>query len=162
MTSSLTFGYFAQEETTRAASERLREWMSEKLGFRLELHFAGGYEALTRDVESGKVDMAWLPPVAYVKADPTKVTPLLALVRGRQTGYQGALVVRSDAPYERLEDLRNARAAVGRRLERERLRRASRGHGRRPGSTRGTSSAPSLSTAPTAQPSAPSSMVRPT
>lgn len=111
MTSSLTFGYFAQEETTRAASERLREWMSEKLGFRLELHFAGGYEALTRDVESGKVDMAWLPPVAYVKADPTKVTPLLALVRGRQTGYQGALVVRSDAPYERLEDLRNARAA---------------------------------------------------
>ncbi len=111
MTSALTFGYFAQEETTRAASERLREWMTEKLGITMNLHYAGGYEALARDVETERVDIAWLPPVAYLKVDPAKVDPLLALQRGRQTGYKAALVVRSDSTYERIEDLRNARAA---------------------------------------------------
>jgi len=111
MTQALTFGYFAQEDATRAASERLREWMSETLGVTMNLHYAGGYEALTRDVESGKVDLAWLPPVAYVKVDPDKVDPLLALERGRQIGYKAALVVRSDSTYERIEDLQNARAA---------------------------------------------------
>lgn len=111
MTSALTFGYFAQEDATKEASERLRTWMSERLGIPLNLHYAGGYEALTRDVESGKVDLAWLPPVAYVKLDPSKAEPLLSLVRGRQIGYKAALVVRSDSTYERLEDLRNARAA---------------------------------------------------
>lgn len=111
MTAALTFGYFAQEESTRAASERLREWMTEKLGITMNLHYAGGYEALARDIETEKVDVAWLPPVAYLKVDPEKVDPLLALERGRQTGYKAALVVRSDSPFQRLEDLQNARAA---------------------------------------------------
>jgi len=111
MTAALTFGYFAQEESTRAASERLREWMTERLGVPMSLHYAGGYEALARDVETEKVDVAWLPPVAYLKVDPEKVDPVLAIERGRQTGYKAALVVRSDSAYERIEDLRNARAA---------------------------------------------------
>ena len=77
MTDTLTFGYFAQEESTREASERLRAWMSERLGVPMSLHFCGGYEALAREVESGKVDVAWLPPVAFVKLPPEKVDCLL-------------------------------------------------------------------------------------
>ncbi len=111
MTSPLTFGYFAQEEATRAASERLREWMSDKLGVAMTLHYAGGYEALAKDVDNAKVDISWLPPVAYVKVDADKTDPLLAIERGRGTGYKAALVVRADSSYERIEDLRNARAA---------------------------------------------------
>lgn len=111
MTDTLTFGYFAQEESTREASERLRVWMSERLGVPMSLHYCGGYEALAREVEAEKVDVAWLPPVAFVKLPPEKVEALLALERGRQTGYKSALVVRSDSTIESLDDLRGARAA---------------------------------------------------
>jgi phosphate/phosphite/phosphonate ABC transporter binding protein len=111
MSDRLTFGYFAQEETTREASERLREWMAERLGCPLELSYSGGYEALAKDLEAENVDCAWLPPVAYVKVPAAHVEPLLALERGRRTGYQSALVVRADSPIERVEQLRNARAA---------------------------------------------------
>lgn len=111
MTDTLNFGYFAQEESTREASERLRVWMSDKLGVPMALHYCGGYEALAREVESDRIDVAWLPPVAYVKIDAAKVEPLLTLERGRQTGYKSALVVRSDSTIEKVEDLRGARAA---------------------------------------------------
>lgn len=111
MADPLVFGYFAQEERTLEPSERLREWMSERLARPLELLYCPGYEALARAVEGGKVDCAWLPPVPFVKVDPSLVAPLLAVERGRQIGFKSALVVRSDSTYQRVEDLRGVRAA---------------------------------------------------
>ncbi len=111
MSETFTFGYFAHEESTQEASERLRQWMSSRLGVPMKLQFAGGYEALAREVEAGSVDLAWLPPVVFVKVRPGAAEPLVSLLRGRAKGYQSVLVVRADSSIHRLKDLRNTRAA---------------------------------------------------
>lgn len=108
---SVTFGYFSHDSGTREAAERLRVWMSDRIGEPMVLRYAGGYEALAREVDAATVDVAWLPPVVYVRLPPGRAEPLVSVVRGEQTGYESVLLVRADSPIHTLAELRQSRAA---------------------------------------------------
>ncbi|MDB4943071.1 MAG: Phosphonate transporter phosphate-binding periplasmic component [Labilithrix sp.] len=87
----------------------LTSMIGEHAGLRVDRFDAPSYEALAAAVTEGKVDVAWLPPIAYVRlAD--AVTPIGSILRNGQSAYESALVVRSDAPIKTIDALRQSRA----------------------------------------------------
>ena len=71
---------------------------------------ACSYESLAASMKDGTVNVAWLPPIVYLKSAAV-ARPLLRIKRGNDKSYQTALVVREDSPYVEPKDLKNARAA---------------------------------------------------
>jgi phosphonate transport system substrate-binding protein len=69
------------------------------------------YAELAQKLESGEVDLAWLPPALCVRAIERGATLLLGCVRASSKVYHGALFVRTDSPRRVPPDLRGARAA---------------------------------------------------
>jgi len=69
------------------------------------------YKDLEEKLESGEVDLAWLPPALCVRAIERGATLLLGCVRASQKTYRAALFVRSDSPRKTPADLAGARAA---------------------------------------------------
>lgn len=108
--SRLTFGLVCSEADTRTvAVDGFLSALGEQLGASVERRDAPTYEALAVDVREGRVDLAWLPPIAFIRlAD--EVSPLGSFARGGQTSFTAALVVRADARIRDLESLRGLRA----------------------------------------------------
>lgn len=109
--SRLTFGLVAsgEAESRIAAIDDMLAALSEQLGATVERRDAPTYKALAVDVRAGSVDLAWLPPIAFIRlAD--EVSPLGSFVRGGQTSFTAALVVRADARIHDVESLRGLRA----------------------------------------------------
>jgi phosphate/phosphite/phosphonate ABC transporter binding protein len=89
--------------------ERLTKMVGEHAGVEVSRFEAPSYEALATEVREGRVDIAWLPPIVFVRlAD--AVTPIGSILRGGQTAYEAALVVRSDSRIRSIEGLRGTRA----------------------------------------------------
>lgn len=90
--------------------ERFQPWvaaLSKELGRPVRLHLATSYENQVRLVVEGAVDLALMGPASYVRArDRYADIGRVVLIAGGAP-YQGAIVVRSDSPYETLSDLRN-------------------------------------------------------
>src|SRR5205085_12236058 len=64
---------------------------------------------LAQDVRDAKVDIAWLPPIVYVRlAD--AVVPLGSILRGGRLSFEAALVVPSASRIKSIEGLRGTRA----------------------------------------------------
>ena len=78
-------------------------------GFEVERFDASSYEALATAVREGRVDIAWLPPIVYVRLAHV-VTPIGSILRGGQTAYEAALVVRADSRIKTIDGLRGTRA----------------------------------------------------
>jgi phosphonate transport system substrate-binding protein len=69
------------------------------------------YRALAESVGGREADLAWLPPVLFVRAfDARVVAHVLRADRGH-AGYQGAIFVRSDSPIEGAAGLKDASIA---------------------------------------------------
>lgn len=66
------------------------------------------YDALAEALATGKVDFAWITPVAYVKATQKNknVTPLRKAVRGGSGYYLSALIVKTSSKAQKLDDLK--------------------------------------------------------
>lgn len=70
------------------------------------------YAELLKTVADRAVDVAWLPPVTFLRAAAIDaVEPVFSLRRAGAGRYSAAIVCASDAPYETLDDVANARAA---------------------------------------------------
>jgi phosphate/phosphite/phosphonate ABC transporter binding protein len=78
-------------------------------GLEIERRNAPSYEALATDVREGKVDVAWLPPIVFVRLGDT-VVPLGSIMRGGQSAYEAALVIRADSRIRTIDALRGTRA----------------------------------------------------
>lgn len=92
-----------------ARVDRLTEMVGAHVGLEVTRFDAPTYEALASEVREGRVDVAWLPPIVFVRlAD--AVTPLGSISRGGKTTYEAALVVRSDSRIRSIEGLRGSRA----------------------------------------------------
>ncbi len=92
-----------------ARVDRLTTMMGAHMGLDVTRFDAPTYEALATEVRKGNVDVAWLPPIVFVRlAD--AVTPLGSIVRGGKTAYEASLVVRSDSRIRTIEGLRGSRA----------------------------------------------------
>ena len=89
--------------------DRLSEMMGAHAGLEVTRFDAPTYEALATEVREGRVDVAWLPPIVYVRlAD--AVTPLGSILRGGQSSYEAALVVKGDSRIRTIDGLRGTRA----------------------------------------------------
>lgn len=89
--------------------EALAKWMSASTALELERKDAESYEALADAVRAGAVDVAWLPPIVYVRLGDA-VEPLGSIERGGKRAYEAALVVRDDSRIKTIEALRGTRA----------------------------------------------------
>jgi phosphate/phosphite/phosphonate ABC transporter binding protein len=78
-------------------------------GVEMDRYDAAGYEALATEVREGRIDVAWLPPIVYVRLADV-VTPIGSILRGGQSAYEAALVVKSDSRIKTIDGLRGVRA----------------------------------------------------
>lgn len=114
MTDVVVFGYAAHGAST-AMRERVAQF-SIALGHiakaELAVFEADSYEDLARAVASGEVDIAWLPPLAFVALERRHaVLPLVSAQRGGVTAFYSALIVAQSSSLHTAEDLAGARAA---------------------------------------------------
>ncbi|GAC1556566.1 MAG: hypothetical protein NVS3B10_16950 [Polyangiales bacterium] len=92
-----------------ARVDRLTAMMAAHVGMEVTRFDAVSYEALAAEVRDGRVDVAWLPPIVFVRlADAVKA--LGSIMRGGKTTYEAALVVRADSRIRSIEGLRGSRA----------------------------------------------------
>lgn len=92
-----------------ARVERFTKLIGEHAGVEVVRFDAASYEALATEVREGRVDVAWLPPIVFVRlAD--AVTPIGSILRGGKSAYEAALVVKSDSRIRTIEGLRGTRA----------------------------------------------------
>jgi phosphate/phosphite/phosphonate ABC transporter binding protein len=85
--------------------------LSKRAGIELEAVTSPSYEALATAMNKGELELAWLPPVVFLRTDPKKTKPLVAIRRGSDGSYHSALIVREDAPFKEAKDLAGSRAA---------------------------------------------------
>ncbi len=89
--------------------DQLLSWMSEHSGIRIERRDATSYEALATDVREGRTDIAWLPPIVYLRLG-EHVTPIGSVLRGGASAYEAALIVRESSKILSIDALRGTRA----------------------------------------------------
>jgi len=107
----LVFGHVLASKADALAPrmDELAKAMSERSGITLERHGAASYEALADGVRTGKIDLAWLPPIVVVRLGDA-VVPLGSIVRGGKSTYEAALVVQESSRIKTIESLRGSRA----------------------------------------------------
>jgi phosphate/phosphite/phosphonate ABC transporter binding protein len=92
-----------------ARVDRLTKMVGEHIGTEVTRYDASSYEALATEVREGRVDVAWLPPIVFVRlAD--AVTPIGSIMRDGKSAYEAALVVKGDSRIRSIDALRGTRA----------------------------------------------------
>ena len=92
-----------------ARVDALTKVLGEHAGLEVERRDAANYEALATEVREGSIDIAWLPPIVYVRLA-GEITPLGSILRDGQSTYEAALVVKSSSPFMTIDGLRQSRA----------------------------------------------------
>lgn len=113
-TDVLVFGYAAHGAST-AMRERVAQ-LSLALGklahAELAVLEAESYEELAHAVVRGDVDLAWLPPLAFIALERRKAAEaLVSAQRGGDTAFYSAIIVARDSSLQDADDLAGARAA---------------------------------------------------
>jgi phosphate/phosphite/phosphonate ABC transporter binding protein len=104
----LRLGIFVATPTARAS---LRE-LSKAIGSQFQLAIAPSYAQLVDALTEGDLDVAWLPPVAYVRALRSGAARLmLTLERDGRRSYSAAIVARASDGPSRLNQLQGLRVA---------------------------------------------------
>jgi phosphate/phosphite/phosphonate ABC transporter binding protein len=109
----IVFGLVPGEElgAVDAAITAIVRALGERSGLHVVRRKAESYDALERLVRDRAVHVAWLPPILFLRLEREgAVVPLVANERS-DPGYVAALLVRADARYGSIEDLRGTRAA---------------------------------------------------
>jgi len=107
----VVFGLVAPPNADELAAkvDRLTKRVAQDAGIEVERADAASYEALAEQVRESKVDVAWLPPIVFVRLE-AAARPLASVLRGGRTSYEAALVIRADSPIKTIEELRGTRA----------------------------------------------------
>jgi phosphonate transport system substrate-binding protein len=96
-----------------AANERARAletYLKKAFGRPVEVVVSPSYEALARELLTGKSDAGWAPPFVCARIEAMGVRVLLRGVRGGASSYRSALVCRKSEPLA-LEQLKGLTAA---------------------------------------------------
>lgn len=92
----------------------LTKYLSETLRRPVTLKLSPNMSAAIDDVAKGDVELAYLTPVAYLKAQAKgNVQIVVKTVTNRQASFQLMIVVRQDSPIKRVEDLQGKTFAFG-------------------------------------------------
>jgi phosphonate transport system substrate-binding protein len=97
-------------DAAQARAAKLETYFGEALHKRCEVAVAPSYEALAKDLLSGKVDAAWAPPFVCARIEAMGVRVLVRGVRSGASSYRAAVLSRAESPLT-LETL-GGRAAV--------------------------------------------------
>ncbi|MDI3289656.1 PhnD/SsuA/transferrin family substrate-binding protein [Polyangium sp. 15x6] len=99
-------------EGSRASLTAFCKALSEATGF--EVHGLGGwnYNTLLEALETGEVDLGWLPPLVAMRATSrARVVPIVLPVRNGASSYRTALYSPMSSPLREISDLQGLRAA---------------------------------------------------
>ncbi|MBI1424209.1 MAG: PhnD/SsuA/transferrin family substrate-binding protein [Gammaproteobacteria bacterium] len=92
----------------------LTQYLSQELGQPVSLKLAKDMRGAIRDVALGRVDVAYLTPVAYLESHQLGQTQLVAkTVTEGQGSFKLMIVVRADSPIHSIADLRGKSFAFG-------------------------------------------------
>jgi phosphate/phosphite/phosphonate ABC transporter binding protein len=98
--------------SARAGTARIVADVAQEVGIDIEMEEASSYEDLAQAVQIGDVDLAWLPPIAFIALDRQKlVSPLVSSARGGGLAFESVIIVNKKSRYLRLRELAGARAA---------------------------------------------------
>jgi phosphonate transport system substrate-binding protein len=104
-------------DTPAVMHKRLRpltEYLSEALHRPVTLTLSPDMPAAINEVASGHVDLAYLTPVAYIRAKAKGNTQLVAkTVTSNKASFQLMIVVRADSPIKTVQDLAGKTFAFG-------------------------------------------------
>lgn len=106
----ITFGLVAPEDGPLGERvDALTRGLGERVGVEVVRVHAPSYEALAKSVRDGAVDLAWLPPIVFLRLG-DDVVPIGSVRRGGRDSYEAALIVREDSKLRSTASLRGARA----------------------------------------------------
>jgi phosphonate transport system substrate-binding protein len=113
---TVTFGVCTLNKETIALSKHIVDYLSEQTGVNVVLHTRPDYGGMIDDVAAGNVQFLACGPLPYattydrMKGD---LEPLaMEVTKSNQKGYHIVMTVKSDSPYETLDDLRGKTFAV--------------------------------------------------
>ena len=110
----IVIGYTPSEnsELVQANGKRLSQIFKQKLGVDTETFMATDYTALIEAMRSGQVQLAWLPPFSFVKAEQiADAVVLLKAKRKGETSLYSAIITRADKGIKTLKDLKGKNMA---------------------------------------------------
>ena len=81
----------------KVRSDKLVSFLENALGKPVEVSVAASYEALAKDLLSGRADAAWAPPFVCARTEAMGVRVLVRGVRLGMSSYRSALVCRAGA-----------------------------------------------------------------
>jgi phosphonate transport system substrate-binding protein len=108
-----TAGYWAGIKKVESFSA-LADTLSRAVGIPVEVEVFDNYESLVAALEAGELEMALLPPLAYVqaKAKMRCLRPLRSIVVSGHVMYRGYVMVRNDGLIVTPKDLKGKRLAL--------------------------------------------------
>jgi phosphate/phosphite/phosphonate ABC transporter binding protein len=107
----LSFGLVVPPTATEMVGhvDQFVRTLGDKIGIPIERRDAPSYTALADDVRGGRLDIAWLPPIVFVRVGDA-VTPLGSIMRGGNSTYEAVLVVPASSKIRSIDSLRGTRA----------------------------------------------------
>jgi phosphonate transport system substrate-binding protein len=100
----------------RALYEPFREYLAKALNQPVETFVATDYAGVVEAMASDKIDLAYFGGLTYVQAElRADVYPIVTEI-DRETNtekYYSAIIVRSDSPYQKVEDIKGKKFAFG-------------------------------------------------
>src|SRR3954451_11351196 len=107
----LVFGLAVPESLTQrdAGLGSLLRWLGQRVGVEMVRFQVPSYDALARQMRDGTIQVAWLPPIVFVRLEREGIaSPLVTNVRSGGAGYQSVLLVRKDSRVHTLDGLRGS------------------------------------------------------
>jgi phosphonate transport system substrate-binding protein len=101
----------SENESDRVARWKpVREYLSRELGVKVDERLATDYAGVIEGMKAKKVDLAYFGPASFSRAwlvTNHQVQPLVAKLNADGSfGYHSIIVVKKDAPYRKIEDLK--------------------------------------------------------
>ena len=97
-------------ELAQKDGKELEKILSESLGETVSVQVYASYSALVDALVAGMLDLAWMPPLAYVKARrQAQVIPIRKATRSGHASYKSVLFTRTDSSFKSPADLKGSR-----------------------------------------------------
>ncbi len=92
----------------RKTREQVRQYLEKKVGIPVEMVFTTDYDGVIEALKSKKVQMAYIPPFAYVIATRTdSLTPIVVMgENGKPSTYHSVLIVKGNSPLNSMADVK--------------------------------------------------------
>jgi phosphate/phosphite/phosphonate ABC transporter binding protein len=95
----------------RSHGDRLSSRLKDVLGREVRPVVVADYRVLIECLATGELDLAWMPPAAFVDAERRGAKALVVAKRCGKTTYESAIIVHADSAFQSIADLRGQSVA---------------------------------------------------